>query len=74
MNANPVLLQKKYCRLIEQLADQLNIPLEEALVLFYNSETYQQMSQGISDMHCRNDAYLVEDLVEEIRQNRTQGA
>ena len=32
---------------------------------FYHSETYQLMREGISDMHCMNDEYLVEELQEE---------
>ena len=63
--AHPVLLQRKYTRLIAALAEQLHCPLEEALKDFYHSETYQLMSRGISDMHCRSDAYLLEDLIQE---------
>ncbi len=32
------------------------------LKLFYHSVTYGLMSQGISDMHCMSDGYLVEEL------------
>lgn len=62
MNANPILLQKKYARIIEKFAKNQNISLDEALNFFYHSFTYELMSKGISDMHCMSDEYLIEDL------------
>lgn len=52
MNANPILLQKKYSRVIEFFAAQQGISLDAALDLFYYSEVYLLMREGISDMHC----------------------
>lgn len=65
MTANPILLQKKYSRVIEYFAKQQGISLDVSLDFFYHSETYQLMREGISDMHCMNDEYLVEALQEE---------
>ena len=65
MNANLVLLQKKYARIIEKFAKNQNISLDEALNFFYHSFTYELMSKGISDMHCMSDEYLIEDLERE---------
>ncbi len=65
MNANPILLQKKYARIVELFAKQMEISIDEALDFFYHSETYQLMSDGISDMHCRSDEYLAEELCNE---------
>ena len=45
----------------------MNITLDESLRFFYKSVTYELMKNGISDMHCMSDAYLVEDLEEEYR-------
>ena len=67
MNANPILLQKKYARIIEKFAKNQNISLDEALNFFYHSFTYELMSEGISDMHCMSDEYLTEDLEREYR-------
>ena len=55
MNANPVLLQKKYARIIEKFARKKNISIDESLDFFYHSFTYELMSKGISDMHCMSD-------------------
>lgn len=60
--ANPILLQKKYARVIECFAKQQGISLDEALDLFYRSEVYQLMREGISDMHCMSNLYLAEEL------------
>lgn len=65
MNAHPVLLQKKYTRIVEQFASKAGISLDEALSFFYHSEVYKLVSEGVSDMHCMSDGYLVEDLVGE---------
>ena len=43
MTANPILLQKKYSRVIECFAKQQGLSLDEALGLFYYSEVYQLM-------------------------------
>ena len=65
MNANPILLQKKYTRVVSLMAEKKNIPYEEALECFYHSFVYKLMKEGVSDMHCRSDLYLVEELENE---------
>lgn len=65
MTANPILLQKKYSRVIECFARQQGLSLDAALKFFYHSETYQLMRDGVSDMHCMSDLYLAEELKEE---------
>lgn len=65
MNANPILLQKKYSRVIECFAKQQGISLDAAQDFFYHSRTYQLMRDGISDMHCMSELYLAEELKEE---------
>ena len=67
MNANPILLQKKYARVIERFAEKGNLSLDEALKLFYNSSTYRLIHEGISDMHCMSDYYLADELMIEYR-------
>ena len=62
MTANPILLQKKYARVIECFAKHQGLSLDEALGLFYHSEVYQLMRDCVSDMHFMSDLYLVEEL------------
>lgn len=70
MNANPILLQKKYARVVELYAKENDISLEEALDVFYRSELYKLMSEGVSDMHCMSDEYLVRELEEESKNTK----
>ena len=67
MNANPILLQKKYARIVELFAKRNGTTLWKAMDIFYNSTLYTLMSDGISDMHCMSDEYLVEELEDEVR-------
>lgn len=69
MTANPILLQKKYSRVIECFAKQQGLSLDAALNFFYHSEVYQLIRDGVSDMHCMSDAYLAEELVQEYSHN-----
>ena len=62
MTANPILLQKKYARIIKLFAEEEQISLDTALQFFYQSEVYTLLREGISDMHCRSDQYLAEEL------------
>lgn len=69
MEASPILLQKKYARVIDGFAKEVGITSREALDFFYHSITYKDMSEGVSDMHCRSDEYLAQELKEEYLQN-----
>lgn len=62
MNANPVLLQKKYARVVKLFAEKTGISLDDALDFFYHSTVYQLVKDGVSDMHCMSDGYLADDL------------
>ncbi len=62
MKAHPILLQRKYYKVILLLAKTKNISLEAALTLFYASPVYMQMREGISDMHCRSEICLVQEI------------
>lgn len=73
MNANPVLLQKKYARVVERFADRTNISLNAALDFFYHSQVYCLVREGVSDMHCMSDEYLAEDLEAEYRESWFKG-
>lgn len=62
MNANPVLLQKKYARVVKLFAEKTGFSLDDALDFFYHSTVYQLVKDGVSDMHCMSDGYLADDL------------
>lgn len=62
MNANPVLLQMKYARVLSLFAKQAHISFDQALRFFYGSELYPLLKKGVSDIHCMSDLYLAEEL------------
>ena len=66
MIANRYLLQHKCIRVIENFTERTGLSLRESLDLFYKSLTYKEISEGISDMHCRSDEYLAEELLREV--------
>jgi hypothetical protein len=68
MTANRLLLQHKYVRVIQQFSAQTGVSLREALECFYLSNAHYEIEQGISDMHCRSDGYLAEELTLEMNQ------
>lgn len=71
MEANKTILQMKYARIVKLFAEQTKLSLENALDFFYDSYIYRMISEGIADMHCRSDGYLVELLIEEWKKNAT---
>ena len=65
MKADGFILQCKYYSVIKTTAEMGNISHREALDMFYKSQIYIEMRDGVSDMHCRSDKYLAEDLLQE---------
>lgn len=72
MTANKNLLRMKFARVIEAYAARTGCTLDEALDKFYRSQTYEFMRDGISDMHCMSDAYLVDELIDEASSSETK--
>lgn len=67
MDDKQLLLQAKYARIIKGIADKLNITLEEAMDGFYHSRTFQLIDNGVADMHCYSDIYLIDEYCLEAR-------
>ena len=70
MEADKTLLQMKYSRVVALFSAQQNLSVEDALDFFYHSETYQELREGIADLHCRSDQYVTDELAIEYRDNR----
>ena len=67
MQANAAILQMKYARIVKMFAEQVGLSYEEALGKFYDSTTYDLISNGVADMHCFSDEYLVDELLIEYK-------
>ena len=65
MQANSIILQMKYARIIECIAKMKKISLEDAMKIFYSSKTFELISNGVADMHCMSDKYLAEEICSE---------
>lgn len=67
MQANRIILDMKYARIIEILAENLNITREEAMDIFYSSPMFDLIDKGVADMHCRSDQYLADEIIKEAK-------
>jgi len=66
MIANRTLVGNKCADVIKAYAAFEKIPLREAFDVFYRSYLYLEIRHGVSDMHCRSDGYLAEELQMEV--------
>ena len=60
-------LWRKQSHIIMMLADALDIDAEQALDLFYSTEVYKQLSDSASGLHLMSDAYILENILDELR-------
>jgi len=72
MTANRTLVGHKCAGVIMEYAALAGISLRDAFDVFYQSNLYQEISGGISDMHCRSDGYLAEELQLELEKHRSR--
>lgn len=63
----------KYARIIKLFAEKGHLTYEEAMDKFYNSETYNLISEGVADMHCMSDGYLADELLIEFKMMNAPG-
>ena len=62
MEGRQIILQMKYARIIDGIAREMGISREEAMDRFYHSDTFQMINEGIADLHCRSDKYLIDEF------------
>lgn len=60
-------LWRKQSRIIMLLADYLKISPERALDLYYTTKIYKQMSDPKYGLQLMSDDYILEDLIQELR-------
>ena len=56
------ILEAKFARIISEISKMYNVSLDNAMDMFYNSETMQLMEEGVADLHCRSEKYLAEEV------------
>lgn len=65
-SADPV-MQTKYLGIIESLTKLLHISPEQALDIFYSSDTYRDLSHYKGDLYIMSIDYLTNKVIEELR-------
>ena len=72
MEGRQTILQMKYARLIDGIAKQQQISREEAMDRFYHSDTFQMIQDGVAELHCRSDLYLIDEFILEWKEKQLQ--
>lgn len=49
-------------RIIKAISEMFGVSLVEATDIYYSSETSNLIEEGVSDLHCRSDKYLAEEV------------
>ncbi|MBD5347789.1 MAG: DUF3791 domain-containing protein [Bacteroides sp.] len=63
-------LWRKQSRIIMLLADTLKISSERALDLYYSTKVYEQMTDPKYGLQLMSDDYILEELIEELRETQ----
>lgn len=58
-----ILQDMKYARIIEIIAQQQQIPLEDAMSMLYTSPLFEVIDDGTADLICRSDMYLAQEII-----------
>ena len=58
---------RKQARIIMELASALEIDEEQALDVFYSTETYRQLSDPKYGLHLMSDGYILENVLSELK-------
>lgn len=60
-------------KVVEMLIKDRKIGLEEALLLFHNSETFEKLCDRKTDMYIESPGYIYEIFQEELRRGTIRG-
>ncbi len=60
-------------KVVEQIIKDENLGLEEALLLFHNSETFEKLCERKTDMYIEGPAYIYDVFKEEQRRGTLRG-
>jgi hypothetical protein len=52
------LASMRYTHIIASIAEMYNVPVEEAMNIFYNSKMFPLIEDKVADLHCRSEKYL----------------
>lgn len=49
-------------RIIAAISEMYGVSMIDATDIYYNSDTSNLIEEGVSDLHCRSDKYLAEEV------------
>lgn len=60
-------------RVVEWIIDEQKVGLEEALLIFHNSETFEKLCERTTDLYIESPAFIYEIFKEEMRRGTIRG-
>jgi hypothetical protein len=66
--AKTTISSMKYANIIMSMVELYGVTVDEATDMFYNSETFTLIDEGVADLHCRSDKYLAGEIWDEYQQ------
>jgi hypothetical protein len=66
--AKTTISSMKYANIIMSMVELYGLTVDEATDMFYNSETFTLIDEGVADLHCRSDKYLAGEIWDEYQQ------
>lgn len=64
------ILEAKYSRIISEISEMHNIPVDQAMDIFYTSKLLPLLEDGVADLHCRSDKYLAEEIWRDFQERK----
>lgn len=65
---NMALRASKCANVIRAISELSKMPIQKAVDIFYASDTFELMEDGVADLQCRSDKYLATIVLEEYRE------
>lgn len=59
---------RKQSNIVMLLSEALNVDIEQALDIYYCSNTYRQLQDPQLGLHLMSDKYLLENILEELKE------
>jgi len=56
------ILERKIARIVMAIAEERDIPEDQALDLFYATDAYRQLTDPATGLQLMSDGYILEDL------------
>lgn len=69
-DSKQILKSTQCARIILCISEMYAVSIDEAIDIFYNSETASMIEDGVADLHCRSDKYLAGEVWREYQETK----